>query len=84
MILSGSIDADFLGIPLWVTQASDGKGLACWDSSKDTYVWHELPEWAEKMAEGDPEKPKLGDPIHSELDLIPANDAAYEKMHESI
>ena len=78
MITSTPIDPDSVEIPLWGTQASDSKGLACWDVDKNAYVWHELPEWAEKMADDDPNKPKLGEPIHPEMDLIPANAAARE------
>lgn len=66
---------------LWGTQASDGKGLARWEPDRDTYVWHELPNWAQNMANGDPDKPKLGEPIHPEMDLIPANAAARAEMH---
>jgi hypothetical protein len=77
---TGEIDGE---VALWGTQASDGKGLARWDSDKDAYVWHELPNWAEKTADSDPDKPKLGEPIHPEMDLIPANAAAREEMHNS-
>ena len=80
MAESAPIDLESAGLALWTTQARDGTGLACWDVDKGAYVWHELPEWAEKMAKEDPARPKLGEPIHPELDLIPANTAAYQEM----
>ncbi|HEU5186911.1 MAG TPA: hypothetical protein VFT87_00240 [Candidatus Saccharimonadales bacterium] len=80
MTTSAPIDPNSVKAPLWGTQASGDKGLASWDAGKKAFVWYELPNWAERMADGDPNKPKLGEPIHPEMDLIPANEAAQEAM----
>lgn len=63
---------------LWATQ---GGGLARL-LADDTYVWYELPDWMTALPEGDKDKAAIGDPIHPEWGLIPANNAARDVMNE--
>jgi len=73
MNMSTRIDPVAVGFALWGTQ---GGGLARWDGDRETYVWHELPDWY--AASGITEK--VGDEIPREWDLIPANEAARGEM----
>lgn len=79
LALIAELDAvdDPYEVALWGTQAG---GLARWDADKQAYVWHELPDWAATMADGDPDKPVIGQPIHPEMDLIPANASARRDL----
>ncbi len=63
---------------LWATQ---GGGLARL-AAGDIYVWHEVPDWMQELPDGDADKAAIGDRVHPEWGLAPANDAAQEVMNE--
>lgn len=72
-LMGTSTPIDPVTFALWGTQ---GGGLARWDEDRQTYVWHELPDWY--ATSGITEK--VGDPIPRDWDLIPANEAACNEM----
>ena len=62
-------------LPLFATQ---GGGTALFDTTTNSYRWHEVPDWMAMLSNGNPDKAVIGDPVPEEWGLVPINDAAKD------